>query len=240
MVRGRSRRFSEPAGEVKSFSLIRGPMKYPRTKHLPWSPGGTSDDKRLASVASLLNRPLVLTEKMDGSNVCLTAENVFARSHAGAPKHPSFDALKAGHAAIRGKIPSYMQVFGEWLFARHSIAYTALKSYFQVFAVRDLRTLRWASWDEVGLWAEELGTVTVPVVSPSKTLGTEAGLEAWTTSEATWALGKDPREGVVVRWADSFMDAEFEQAVAKWVRADHVQTDEHWTTQVVVRNGRQS
>lgn len=25
-------------------------MKYPRTKHLPWSPGGTNDDKRMTDV----------------------------------------------------------------------------------------------------------------------------------------------------------------------------------------------
>ncbi len=39
--------------------------KYPRTPHLPWSPGGTRDDRRLASVSRLLDQELVITEKLD-------------------------------------------------------------------------------------------------------------------------------------------------------------------------------
>jgi hypothetical protein len=41
--------------------------KYPRTPHLPWSPGGTSDDRRLTDVSSLLNVGLVITENERGS-----------------------------------------------------------------------------------------------------------------------------------------------------------------------------
>src|SRR5262245_55730831 len=103
--------------------------KYPRTPHLPWSPGGTRDDRRLTDVEPLLGRELVLTEKMDGSNVCLEREHVFARSHTAEPRHPSFDALKAVHAALRWQIPSHWQLFGEWLWARHSITYDRLPAY---------------------------------------------------------------------------------------------------------------
>lgn len=63
--------------------------KYPRTPHLPWSPGGTRDDKRLTVLDQLYGRTLVFTEKLDGSNLCLTADAVYARSHSGAPRHPS-------------------------------------------------------------------------------------------------------------------------------------------------------
>jgi hypothetical protein len=68
-------------------------MKYPRTPHLPWSPGGTSDDKRMLDVGPLLG-DVVITEKMDGSNVALSRENFFARSHAQVPVHRSFDLVR--------------------------------------------------------------------------------------------------------------------------------------------------
>jgi hypothetical protein len=36
-------------------------------------------------------------------------------------------------------------------------------------------------------------------------------------------------EGYVVRLADSFTADNFQHSVAKFVREDHVQTDEQWT-----------
>jgi len=43
-------------------------------------------------------------------------------------------------------------------------------------------------------------------------------------------------EGYVVRWARGFHASEFPRAVAKYVRAGHVQTDDHWLHRKVVRN----
>jgi hypothetical protein len=39
----------------------------------------------------------------------------------------------------------------------------------------------------------------------------------------------DTREGVVIRNAGEFPVDEFSNNVCKWVRPNHVQTDEHWT-----------
>ena len=41
------------------------------------------------------------------------------------------------------------------------------------------------------------------------------------------------REGVVVRPASQFTDATFSKSLGKWVRKDHVQTDEHWMHQSI-------
>ena len=113
-------------------------MKYPRTLHLPWSKGTTNDDKIATSINSLLNVPIVISEKLDGSNASLEANGCFARTHAGAPTHASFDGLKALHATVKRNIPKGIQIFGEWCYALHSIAYTALPGYFLLFNVRDL------------------------------------------------------------------------------------------------------
>lgn len=211
--------------------------KYPRTPHLPWSPGGTSDDRRLTDVSSLIGMSLVVTEKMDGSNVCLEAGVCFARSHAASPRHPSFDAFKAFHAGVGHLLPEGLQVFGEWLYAKHSISYEALPGYFLAFGVRDLRTMTWGSWEEVAMWAAELGVSTAPVLA-EVTLTREDALKSLTDklSAAPSACGGQ-REGVVVRKAASFADEAFGTSVAKWVRKNHIQSEEHWKTQAIVKNG---
>ena len=39
----------------------------------------------------------------------------------------------------------------------------------------------------------------------------------------------DTKEGVVIRKTSSFNNEDFSKNVCKYVRANHVQTDEHWT-----------
>jgi hypothetical protein len=46
--------------------------KYPRTFHLPDSPGATADDK-IQHDLSWLDGELVVTEKLDGGNLTFTA-----------------------------------------------------------------------------------------------------------------------------------------------------------------------
>lgn len=211
--------------------------KYPRTAHLPFSPGGTRDDRRIESVRPFLHTTIVVTEKVDGSNVCLEHEACYARSHGSAPSHPSFDAFKAMHAGLRDRIPVGIQVFGEWLYARHSIAYDRLPGYFMIFGVRDTTTQRWSSWEEVLDWSERLSVPEVPqllkgiVESERDFQHAIEGLAA-----APSPLG-EAREGLVVRRAGGFRDENFDTSVAKWVRKDHVQTDDHWKTQTIVKNG---
>ena len=40
----------------------------------------------------------------------------------------------------------------------------------------------------------------------------------------------------MVRLSKSFRYNDFSSCVAKWVRAGHVQTDEHWSSQEIVKN----
>jgi len=208
-------------------------MKYPRTWHLPGSPGGTRDDSRMTSFESFVGRSVVLTEKMDGSNVCLQRDACFARSHGHAPAHPSFSGLKALHATVKSRLPPDLQLFGEWLFARHSIHYRSLPGYLQLFAVRDLRRGRWLAWDQVRVWAEVIEAPTVPVLAVFD-VSTEEDLRVVLENRAR-LLARDT-EGFVVRWEGAFDDTQFSEAVAKWVRAEHVTSSEHWQHQPLVRN----
>ena len=54
--------------------------KYPRTFHLPWSPGCTSDDKVLKSVDHFVGKRVIVTEKMDGENTTISKNKIYARS----------------------------------------------------------------------------------------------------------------------------------------------------------------
>jgi RNA ligase len=214
--------------------------KYNRTFHLPWSPGATDDDKIAIDVSALLNVPIVITEKMDGSNTSLEHDGCFARTHAGPPVHASFNGLKSLHASVKYIIEPGTQIFGEWCYALHSIAYSELPSYFMIFGVRHLNESgvkhQWGSWDDVNMWAKDLGISTVPelytgIISSEKEL-----------KELTNSFMNQPsvcggiREGVVVRVASSFEDEVFSQSVLKCVRANHVQTSEHWKDQEIIKN----
>ena len=211
--------------------------KYPRTPHLPYSPGCTFDDRRIISVESFLNTPIVLTEKMDGSNVCLECDACFARSHSSVLRHPSFDAFKAFHAVVKSRIGEGIQIFGEWLYARHSIFYDTLPAYFMAFGVRDVKSGQWGSWEEVELWADELGVVSVPVLDLVDGIENDRQLRNLIETHACMSSRfGNQREGVVVRVASGFLDSEFEKSISKWVRANHVQSDKHWKRQAIVKN----
>lgn len=208
--------------------------KYPRTFHLPWSPGGTSDDKRMTDVSALVGAEIVVTEKCDGSNLTYTRKSVFSRSHAGPPAHPSFDRAKATHARIAHELSEDISLFCEYCYAVHSLVYDALPDHSLVFGVRDDAALVWWDWDLVAAQAADLGLPTVPVLFRGE-VRSEGELQRLTErlARAPSAFGGS-REGVVVRLAGQFPEAAFGRSVAKWVRKDHVQTDEHWMHQAIV------
>jgi ATP-dependent RNA circularization protein (DNA/RNA ligase family) len=201
--------------------------------HLPFSPGSTSDDKFMKSqtFAGFEGHELVYTEKLDGSNVCLTRKNVYSRSHAGAPGHVSFDRLKSFHSAVRHSIWDGLSVFGEWCFAVHSIEYTMLQHHLNIFGVREDETEEWWSWDDVVQYANHLNVPTVPVILRGAVKNKSEIKEIVEGIAGLSSVYGPVREGIVVRKADSFHH--FQSSVGKWVRANHVQTDEHWTRKAV-------
>lgn len=201
-------------------------FKYPRTWHLPWSPGATSDDVILDSTSCFSGRRVIVTEKMDGENTTLYRDHLHARS-LDSRHHPSRNWVKAMHGGIAHLIPQDWRVCGENLYARHSLEYDALPSYFLVFSIWNEENVC-LSWDETVEWAELLGLKTVPVLHD----GTYDEVQL-----RGMKLDPEQVEGYVVRLAQSFRYDEFRQSIAKWVRAGHVQTDEHWMHGDVAPNG---
>ena len=87
-------------------------FKYPRTYHLPWSKGATSDDKIATNINSVINTNIVITEKIDGGCTAFEYDFVYARTHSKPADHPSFAWCKALHAKIKHLIPKNIQIFG--------------------------------------------------------------------------------------------------------------------------------
>ncbi|EAY24418.1 RNA ligase family protein [Microscilla marina] len=207
--------------------------KYPRTYHLPWSPGATSDDKIAAFIDQAIGQPIIITEKLDGENTCLNQHGVFARSHAAPTQNPWSSYLWDIHTRIHYQLDE-LEVFGESLFAIHSITYTGLQQYFYVFGMRQGTV--WLPWEEVVMYADLLDLPLAPVLFEG-TVQNEAELKALIdgvlrepSEFESLELGIEvPKEGAVVRLATAFESDDFDQSVFKWVRANHVQTDEHWT-----------
>src|SRR5271165_42313 len=137
-------------------------MKYGRTFHLTFS-HCSNDDKILDDNSYFLNKEIVLTSKLDGSNVSLDCENVFARSHAHIPTHPSFNLLKQIHSELKYSIDSNLMIYAEYVFAQHTLKYTQLPSYLQVFNILDKNSHTFLSWDDVELVCNTLNISTVPV-----------------------------------------------------------------------------
>lgn len=204
-------------------------VKYPRTPHLPWSPGATSDDVWVDTTACFEGREVVITEKMDGENTTMYRDHIHARS-LDSRHHPSRSWVKGLHCRIAHLIPQGWRVCGENLYARHSIAYEELPSYFMVFSIWDERD-RALGWDETLEWAALLELEVAP----------ELWRGVWDEARVR-ALEVTPErsEGYVVRLADGFAREDFAQSIAKWVRPNHVTTDQHWMYAEVVPNGLRS
>lgn len=198
---------------------------YPRTGHVPWSPGVGSDDVRVGGLDGLRGREVVVTEKMDGENTTLYRDGLHARS-LDSGHHPSRAWVKALQGRIGGLIPDGVRVCGENMYARHSIAYEDLEGWFYGFSVWDGE---WClGWDETVSFLRRLG-IPVPNVLWRGVFDERAlrGLK----------LNSARQEGFVVRTVEGFVREEFGRRLAKWVRPHHVQTDTHWMHAAVVENG---
>ena len=201
--------------------------KYNRTYHLPWSPGTTSDDRIAKDTSNLIGVPIVITEKLDGENTGITNKGVYARSHAAFTVSPWSREVRQLQNIIKEDIEEDVILFGENMEGIHSINYECLSSYFYLFGIRN--ESYWLSWQEIEEYAFLLDLQTVPVLYKG-IVNSEKELKEITDSlvfKESALCGM--REGVVVRTQDGFNDEDFALKVMKWVRKDHVQTDEHWT-----------
>lgn len=207
--------------------------KYPRTPHLPWSEGATNDDKVLKNTHHFEGKEIVATLKMDGENTTMYPNHIHARS-IDSGRHPARFWVKALHSKICFDIPPDHRICGENLFAKHTIFYDNLPSYFMVHSIwfsNRLNVNQCCSWEGIEHLCKLLGLYTVPVIYTGIwNKQTQHNIERLFNKFYT------KHEGYVVRLAEPFAYDDFATSVAKWVRKDHVQTDDHWMYSKIIRN----
>ena len=205
-----------------------GYYKYPRTSHLPFSPGGTKDDRRLRDTNCFVGKEVVVTEKMDGENTSIYSDYYHARSINST--HYYYHSILLGDylPILQQALPDGYRLCGEYMYAVHSIAYHNLPAYFLVFSLWDDKNMC-QSWDDTVAFCKQVGVPTVP--------------ELWRgvydenkIKEIAKTVVDGGGEGIVVRDVGSFDYSAFASHVAKYVRKDHVQTDVHWSHGQIIPN----
>lgn len=123
--------------------------KYPRTQHIEGSglqPG--DEDLSIVPCHELAGRFLVVEEKMDGANSAVSFSPdgrllLQSRGHylAGGEREKHFDLFKAWARRYTAELWDVLTdryvMYGEWLYAKHSVFYTDLPHYFLEFDLLD-------------------------------------------------------------------------------------------------------
>jgi len=184
-------------------------VKYPRTMHLPWSQKTSDDDRILTDTKHFEGKEVVVSVKMDGENSTLYNDFYHARSIEG-NSHASQSWIRNFHAQISYNIPEGWRICGENLYAKHTIPYKNLASYFMLFSVWNEKN-ECLGWDETKDWAELLEVKVVPVIYE--------GIWDEETVKGLYKefYGDNRMEGYVVRVRDKFSYGQFRTSVAKYV-----------------------
>jgi RNA ligase len=126
--------------------------KYPRTRHLLGSrfqPG--DEDLDAVPMAALAGKHIVIEEKMDGANCGISFDADAAlllqsRGHylTGGARERQFDLFKQWAGAMTDRLFDRLAwrfiLYGEWLYAKHTVYYDALPHYFMEFDLLDTET----------------------------------------------------------------------------------------------------
>jgi hypothetical protein len=151
-------------------------VKYPRTPHL-FGSKGTDDDKHLGSEESksfIADPSLIVEEKLDGTNVGIHFTRsgrvvLQCRGHEITEgMHPQYDLFKQWTAVKRpvleATLASQFILYGEWLYAKHSVHYRRLPHYFFEFDIYDKDAERFLSLEKRLAMLQGTGLMTVPVL----------------------------------------------------------------------------
>jgi hypothetical protein len=127
-------------------------FKYPRTQHIVGSGIQRGDeDLALVPLQEFAGRHLVVEEKMDGANSAVSFDadgNLLLQSRGhilvGGPREKQFHLFKTWASRymqeLRAALTNRYVMYGEWLYAKHTIFYTDLPHYFLEFDILDKTT----------------------------------------------------------------------------------------------------
>jgi hypothetical protein len=194
--------------------------KYPRTHHLEGSrlqPG--DEDLDAVPFARIAGRFLVVEEKCDGANAGVRFDAagrlwLQSRGHflTGGEREKQFHLFKQwahAHAATFWNVlGSRYLLFGEWLYAKHTIFYDQLPHYFLEFDVLDVQTGDFLSTERRRALLAGLPIVSVPVLRT----GTAHNLE-----EITGFVGRS-----------QFKSAAWHERLTEWTQTKGLDVERVW------------
>lgn len=150
-------------------------IKYPRTPHL-YGSFVKDDDKVISkdkSLSLIQNTNLIIEEKVDGSNVGIffTEGKLYIQSRGHVLRgndHPSFDLFKGWAFSKSDILHSILKdryiMYGEWLYAVHTLRYNRLTHYFMEFDILDKENMKFLSNDKRQSLLGNSGIQSVPVL----------------------------------------------------------------------------
>ncbi len=248
-------------------------LKYPRTPHLEGSrlqPG--DEDLSQVSFEELTGRHLVIEEKIDGANTAVSFDTdgtllLQSRGHylMGGYREKHYNPFKQWASvhigSLRQALGSRYIMYGEWMYAKHSIYYDALPHYFMEFDIFDRETGRFLDTPSRRMITRVLPVCSVPVLAEGawhsvkdvlRYLGDSryiTGQHLTHLRETAERMGLDAdrilretdpsrmMEGLYIKLEE---DGEVVRRV-KYVRAGFLQTVEqsrsHWLERPIVPNG---
>ncbi|MCY9861175.1 RNA ligase family protein [Vibrio coralliirubri] len=204
--------------------------KYPRTPHHPLSEEVKNDDKliRKEALQQLIGSEMIATIKADGESSTNYPDGYSHCRSIDSAADETNSWVRGFAQSIGYTLNDIDRLCGENLYAKHSIHYTNLSSYFYCFNIWDKNNVA-LGWDETVEFCRLRNIHTVKEVWRG-TLTEEIVKELWATMDL------NENEGLVFRSADPIPYSEFEHKTFKLVRNGHVQTDKHWKRQKLVKN----
>lgn len=220
-------------------------VKFPRTRHLKNMGAASREDLLMtpSEVNEFLNCQVVVEEKVDGANLGISIKDnkivVCNRSHfVTSDYHPQFKKLEKWILHHSNELWTLLMpldepprpnsprvLYGEWVYATHSIAYDALEDYFIAFDVYDVFQEKFWSRQRLERCLGEFTTIALaPVISDSREFATVDEI-AQLALETPSRFYDGLVEGVVVRKCAG----DWLVGRGKIVRADFISGNEHWS-----------
>lgn len=223
--------------------------EFPRTMHLPLEPNAANDDK-IASVRDMelfLSSSISIQEKIDGSSMGISVYNgeplVRNRSHIlrkgySTRKTPAqqqfsrvwtwlYDNVDKINNVAR-EVGGQIGIYGEWLFAKHTIAYNQLPDWFVAYDIYCSDERKFVDPTLALKILENAGFSTVQVVhhgicNPEMLLRLRDGNSMYAQNQS--------REGVYLKNGDGQWCTGRYKMVAPWFKSD-----DNWNKQQLVKN----
>ena len=218
--------------------------KFPRTKHLLNLGGATRDDLVLTveQSRSFLNIPIQVEEKVDGANMGISIEKdtnkvlVQNRSHyINSKYHKQFEKLDNWISKHMDDLFTVLEpgrhiLFGEWLYAKHSIHYTNLDDLFIVFDIFDKYHNKFYSRQKLHQTLQSTSLSIVPLLHNNHTFTSLTELKGLIQTNSRFYNGAI--EGLYIR----VDEGDWLKHRAKIVRNDFISGNEHWSKGILTKN----